>query len=75
MSDILEYFELRRVRREPALTGEPLFVTAAVLSCSLCGEMIDGMGGPGDGAVCVRCADIVRSGKARGAIRWDNDPQ
>lgn len=67
---ILEYYELKRV--SIADTGEPMFRTAALITCSLCGVCIDGMGGPGDGAICIRCGDVVRSGKARNAIKWDD---
>lgn len=41
------------------------FVTAAVWSCALCGETIDGMGGPGSGEICVKCAEEILSGKLK----------
>lgn len=65
-----DYYELRKVT--PSQPGELVIRTAAVLCCDLCGGVIDSMGGPGHGAVCVRCADVVMSGRARGAIKWDD---
>lgn len=67
----VRYFELREVTIDPPKPGEFRIVTAAVLYCDLCSDAIDGMGGPGDGVVCVRCADVVRTGRARGAIKWE----
>lgn len=66
----LRYYELQEVVIEPPKPGEFRMTTAAVLSCGLCGGVIDGMGGPGDGAVCERCASLVRRGGAKGAIVW-----
>ena len=39
--------------------------TAAVWSCSLCGSVIDGMGGPGNGEICVLCGDDIISGRLK----------
>ncbi len=38
-------------------------VTASIRSCCLCGDMIDGMGGPGWGSICVPCGDDIIEGK------------
>jgi hypothetical protein len=74
MSEIpLEYYELQKITIEPTKPGEFRLVTAAVVTCGLCGGMIDGMGGPGCGAVCVRCAEVVMRGQARGAIKWSDE--
>jgi hypothetical protein len=72
---MLKYFELREVIIEDPKPGEFRLETAAVLSCSLCGTMIDGMGGPGDGAICLRCGAVVKNGQARGAIVWPAEGQ
>jgi len=53
--------------------GEFSMTTAAMWSCATCGEAIAGMGGPGNGEVCVRCAELIRSGRARGCIVWWTD--
>lgn len=63
------YYELKPVEERASQPGA--FLTAAVRSCGLCGETIEGMGGPGPGSVCVRCAEVVMRGEARGAIKWD----
>lgn len=39
--------------------------TAAVWSCALCGEIIDGLGGPGDGEICVKCGEDIHAGRLR----------
>lgn len=44
-------------------------VTAALLQCHLCGETIDGMGGPGNaGQICKECGDDLIAGRLRGAV-------
>lgn len=50
-------------------TGQ--FMSAAILDCALCGEIIDGMGGPSDGSVCKRCGDLMKTGATRSAIVWE----
>lgn len=70
----LEYFELTKVTVPDAKPNEFRLVTAAIIDCGLCGEMIDGMGGPGHGAICLRCAEVVMRGDARGAIKWSDKP-
>lgn len=69
----LKYFELQPVEIPDPEPGEVRIATAAVLDCGLCGGMIDGMGGPGYGAVCVQCADVVFRGQAVGAIKWSRN--
>ncbi|BBF92664.1 hypothetical protein [Blastochloris tepida] len=67
-----DYFELQPVNFPPVPPrGQVLIMTAAVLSCSLCGHQIAGMGGPGDGAICPRCADLLRRGELRGCVKWE----
>ena len=56
-----EYYELVKHTYEP--DGKFNFRTAAVRSCSLCGTMIDGMGGPGWGSICIPCGDDIKAGK------------
>jgi hypothetical protein len=36
--------------------------SAALWHCSLCGSCISGMGGPGNGTLCVRCGDSLQAG-------------
>ena len=59
---MIEYFELVKRQIEPPKPGEFRIATAAVWSCALCRSTIDGMGGPGDGDLCVRCGDDIRHG-------------
>jgi hypothetical protein len=44
-------------------------VTAAVWPCGLCDQMIDGMGGPGDGEICEKCGEDLKAGRLRGTIK------
>lgn len=67
----LEYYELRKVTIPPARPDEVRWGNAACLICSLCGDYLAGSGGPGP-VICVRCADVVKRGEARGAIKWDD---
>lgn len=67
----IEYYELKRIKIADPVPGEFCIRTAAVLTCGLCGGCIDGMGGPGNGAICVPCGDVVKRGEARTAIKWD----
>ncbi len=70
MSDALEYFELRKVTIPSVEPGEFRMGNAACLICSLCGDYLAGSGGPGP-VICMRCVDVVKSGAARGAIKYD----
>lgn len=54
---MIEYYELVKRTHEP---GE--IETAAMWSCALCGEAIAGMGGPGNGEICVSCGDALKVG-------------
>jgi hypothetical protein len=48
--------------------------TAATIVCSLCGVMIDGMGGTrGHGPICLRCGDVLKNGRLRGAVKWGEE--
>lgn len=49
-------------------------VTCELLSCAVCGGVIDGMGGPGNGEICERCADLITSKKLREMIDWRKHP-
>lgn len=69
----LKFFELQPVEIADPEPGEFRIATAAIRDCGLCGEIIDGMGGPGNGSVCVRCAEVVIRGEARGAIKWERE--
>lgn len=70
----IKCYELRELVIEPPKPGEFRIVTAAVWACALCGGTIDGMGGPGNGEICERCAEVLKSGNARGAIVWEKTP-
>lgn len=61
----VEYYELVRRRITPPKDGEFRIATACVWSCALCNATIDGMGGPGDGDLCIKCGDLIRSGKVK----------
>lgn len=63
-----EWYELKKVVVDPPVPGEFRMATAAVRSCDLCNTIIDGMGGPGHGSICVDCADDLRRGNLRGAV-------
>ena len=39
--------------------------TAAIRSCSICGAIVDGMGGPGNGSFCNPCASDIQTGRIR----------
>jgi hypothetical protein len=68
----VEYYELKRVTIEDSNLEKMNLRSAALIVCGLCGECINGMGGPGNGSICMPCGDLVRRGAARGAIKWDN---
>lgn len=70
---VVRYYEPRLVEIKPPAPGEFRFATAAVLSCGLCGGAIDGMDGPGDGAMCERCVEQLRAGRLRGCVKWSED--
>lgn len=60
-----EYYELRKVILPDPQPDEFRIATAAVWSCALCCEMIDGMGGPGNGEICVKCGEDIKHGHIR----------
>lgn len=66
------YYKLERVDVPDVKPGEFRLVTAAVMPCQTCGRPIDGMGGPGE-YVCIPCGDVIKSGQARGAIKWSEE--
>lgn len=68
MSDGYEYYELKHVIVPPRQPGA--FASAAFRDCDLCGRPISSSGGPGHGSICISCAEIVKSGQARGAIKY-----
>ena len=66
MSDqAIEYYELVLRRIEPPKEGEFRITTAAVWSCTICHEVIDGMDGPGRGTLCKSCGDKIKTGNSR----------
>ena len=66
----IKFYELGLVTIKDEQSGFR-FASAAIISCGLCGSMIDGMGGPGNGVVCIRCGDELRHGRLRSAVVWD----
>ena len=70
---VVRYYEPSLVEIKPPEPGEFRIETAAILMCGLCGEAIDGMGGPGDGAMCERCVELLRAGRLRGCVKWPKD--
>ena len=66
---MVKYYELKMVAIPENEEGS--FRTAAFLDCDLCGEPIDSSGGPGNGAFCIRCGDLVKEGTLRGLVNWD----
>ncbi len=64
MSDTVFYKLVKQVI-PAAKEGEFRICTAAIWSCQLCGEMIDGMDGPGSGEICVKCGDDMLAGRMR----------
>ena len=46
--------------------------TAALITCGLCADVIDSMGGPGNGAICERCGDELKRGVLRGCVVWED---
>lgn len=59
----LEYYRLIKVVEEEPPEGMIVFATAAVWHCSLCHEVISGMGGPGYGTLCRQCGDELIAGE------------
>lgn len=66
----IKFYELNLVTIKDDPNGFR-FATAAILGCGLCGEVIDGMGGPGNGIVCIRCGDELRHGRLKTAVVWE----
>lgn len=71
MSRKPEYYVLTPIY--PPQPGEFRIANASVGTCQLCGEVATGMGGSNND-VCLRCAEVVIAGQARGAIKWDDSP-
>lgn len=69
------YYEIERreIDETPPPRGKMRLLSAAIIDCRLCGVVIAGMGGPGDGAVCERCGDALKRGELRGAVIWEED--
>lgn len=55
----LRYYKLVEVELDEK---RPTFATAALWNCIMCNNMIDGMGGPGDGELCCQCAGDILAG-------------
>ena len=66
----IEYYELVKQTYE---VHPRQLVTAAVRSCSLCNDIISGMGGPGHGSICIPCGDDIKNRKL--AYFRNNDMQ
>lgn len=72
MTREIRYYELV----ERSYTPNPnALVTAAVWSCELCGGVIDGMGGPGNGELCIPCGGDILSGKFHHAVTRTDDAE
>lgn len=67
----LEFYELTKVTVPDREPGSSRLSSASVMACGLCGKTISGCGGPGS-FVCIECGDVVKSGEAKGAIKWDD---
>lgn len=69
---MVDYYELvaQHIDESPPPRGELRLMTAAVMDCGLCGRMVAGMGGPGNGVVCKPCGDALKHGHLRGAVDW-----
>jgi len=69
MNRRIEYYVLTPVFK-PSDGGFSI-VNASVGVCGLCGAIATGMGGsPND--ICLKCAEVVISGRAKGAIIWSD---
>jgi hypothetical protein len=71
----LVYYELSEVVIPPTKPGEFCLVTAAVMSCGLCGSTISGSGGPGYGVICRPCGELLLAGRLRSCVQWEADDQ
>lgn len=58
---MIVYYRLIKTELDdsPPPDGKIQLVTAAVWSCALCGSTISGMGGPGNGELCLQCAEDI----------------
>lgn len=65
------YYSLEPVYE--AAPGEFRVCNASVGFCCTCGGIATGMGGS-SGDVCLRCAEVLMRGEARGAIVWELPP-
>lgn len=65
-----KHFKLREVS---AYDDTGMIATAAVMDCGLCGAVISGMGGPGNGVVCEPCGELLLQGALKGAVTWAKD--
>ena len=74
MSNTTIYYELVRREIRPTAPGEFRIATAAVWPCRLCHEVIDGMGGPGNGEICETCAKAILGGQVQ-MTRTDDGKQ
>ena|ERR1700677_2247564 len=54
------YYELVKRHHTPGMIQ-----TASIWSCALCGNAISGMGGPGNGELCVPCGEALVAGSLR----------
>lgn len=72
MTDV-RFYEPQLVEIKAPEPGEFRISSAAVRSCSLCGTMISGMGGPGDAPICERCIEPLRRGELRGCVKWQDE--
>lgn len=68
----IEYYQIVPVFEANEDVGKLQIVNASVGICGLCGGAATGMGGSDD-QLCVRCAEVVICGQARGAIVWESD--
>jgi hypothetical protein len=65
-----EYYELKKVEE-----GEGNWLASAAFHlCGLCSGVIDTMGGPGYGSICIKCGDALKNGQLRGCVSWDEEP-
>ena len=58
----IEFYELVKRQIEEPKAGEFRIATAAVWTCAMCREIIDGMGGPGNGELCLDCGEDIIAG-------------
>lgn len=72
-ADVVGYYALKFIEPQPNVQGKLRLMTAAVMTCGLCGRTISGMGGGGI-YLCKPCGDVVASGQAQHAIVWETKP-